>query len=117
MDIGQYKHFDVVGFIVRKELTKSVNNYSIISSRIISIRIKASPINMTIIKVYAPTTSHADEEIEELYKTIEKTISDSPKKDFLIVQGDWNAIVGKDTTWNECVGRFGIGNINEQGKD
>ena len=82
---GQDKHFEGVGFIVRKELTKAVINYSIISIRIISIRIKASPINMTIIKVYAPTTSHSDEEIEECYETIEKTISDSPKKDFLIV--------------------------------
>ena len=61
---------------------------SVISSRIISIRIKASKINITIIQVYALTTSHSDEEIEEFYETIEKTISDSPKKDFLIV-GDY----------------------------
>ena len=33
----------------------------------------------------------------------------------MIVQDDWNAKVGKDTTWNGCVGRFGIGNINERG--
>ena len=32
----------------------------------------------------------------------------------MIVQGDWNAKVGKDTTWNGCVVRFGIGNINER---
>ena len=69
---GQDKHFEGVGFIVRKELTKAVINYSVISSRIISIRIKASPINMTIIQVYAPTTSHSYEEIEEFYETIEK---------------------------------------------
>ena len=61
---------------------------------------------MTIIQVYAPTTSYSYEEIDEFYETIEKTISDSPKKNFLIVQGDWNAKVGKDTTWNGCVGRF-----------
>ena len=41
---------------------------------------------MTIILVYAPTTSHSDEEIEECYEYIEKTISNSSKKDFLIVQ-------------------------------
>ena len=51
---GQDKHVEGVGFIVRKKLTKYVINYSIISSRIIYIRIKASPINMTIIQVYAP---------------------------------------------------------------
>ena len=46
---GKVKHFKGVGLIVRKELTKAVINYSVISSRIISIRIKAIPINMTII--------------------------------------------------------------------
>ena len=36
---GQYKHFEGVGFLVWKDLTDSVNNYSTISSRIISIRV------------------------------------------------------------------------------
>ena len=71
---------------------------------------------MTLIQVYAPTTSHSDEEIEEFYETIEQTISHSPKKDSLIVQGDWNAKVGKNTIWNGCVGRFVTGIINDRGQ-
>ena len=46
---GQDKHFEGVGFLVKKYLTDSVINYSTISSRIISIRVKAKPINITII--------------------------------------------------------------------
>ena len=34
----------------------------------------------------------------------------------LIVQGDWNAKVGKNTTCNGCVGRFGTGIINDRGQ-
>ena len=38
----------------------SVINYSTISSRIISIQVKAKLINITIIQVYAPTTNYSD---------------------------------------------------------
>ena len=43
---------------------------------------------MKIIQVYASIISHSDEEIEECYETIEKTTSNSPYKDFLIVKGN-----------------------------
>ena len=90
-------------------------NYSAVSSRIMSIRIKANPMNISIIQIYAPTTTHEDQEIEDFYEIIEEEISKTPKKDFLIIQGDWNAKVGKDATWNVCVGRFGTGSMNERG--
>ena len=52
--------FECVGFLVRKDFTDSVINYSTISSSIISIRVKVKPINITIIQVYAPTTNYSD---------------------------------------------------------
>ena len=113
---GQSKHFEGVGFIIKKDFTKSVMNYSAVSSRIMSIRIKANPMNISIIQIYAPTTTHEDQEIEDFYESIEEEISKTPKKDFLIIQGDWNAKVGKDATWNGCVGRFGTGSMNERGQ-
>ena len=51
---------ECVGFLVRKDFTDSVINYSTISSSIISIRVKVKPINITIIQVYAPTTNYSD---------------------------------------------------------
>ena len=52
--------------------------------------------NITIIQIYAPTTAYTDEEIEQFYESIDNTIKETPKKDFLIIQGDFNAKVGKD---------------------
>ena len=60
---GQSKHFEGVGFIIKKHFTKSVMNYSVVSSRIMSIHIKANPMNISIIQIYAPTTTHEDQEI------------------------------------------------------
>ncbi len=76
------KHNYGVAFIVRKESANSVISCTPISSRIISIRVSAKPHNMTIIQVYAPTSDHDDDEIEELYdrKSSEGGYSGNPRR-------------------------------------
>ena len=93
---GQGKHYEGVGFMVKKEIKNSVINYTAVSSRIISIRIKESPMNITIIQIYAPITAYIDEEIDQFYESIDNTIKETPKKYFLIIRSDLNAKVGKD---------------------
>ena len=111
------KHQHGVAFIVRKEITGSVISCMPISSRLISICVSAKPHNMTIIQDYAPTTDHDDKEVEKFYELLESTIMEVPKKDIVIVQGDWNAKVGPDTyeNWAGTVGRFGISETNDRG--
>ena len=89
-----------------------------ISSRSISIQFAATPMNITIIQVYAPTTDYSDEDIEEFYELIEDTISKTPKKDFLEILGDWNVKAGTDlhTIWPNFIVRFGHGSTNSRGE-
>ena len=110
-------HQHGVAIMVRKELVSSVISCTPVSSRIISIRTSAKPHNLTIIQVYAPTTDHADEEVEEFYEQLENTIAKVPKKDITLVVGDWNAKVGTDSykDWSGTVGRFGTGQTNARG--
>ena len=56
-----------------------------------SLRVAAKPKNITIVQVYAPTFTHTDEEIEEFYEQLEEAMKKTPKKDLIVVQGDWNA--------------------------
>ena len=88
-----------------------------ISSRLISIRIAAHPKNVTIIQAYAPTSDHHDEEVEEFYEELEAIIKTIPKKDLIIVQGDFNAKVGPDAYahWAGTAGKFGCGETNDRG--
>ena len=58
--------------------------------------LRAAPFNITIIQVYAPTSGHDDSEVDHFYQKLQETIDQTPKKDILVVQGDWNAKVGKD---------------------
>ena len=62
-----------------------------VSSRLISIRLRAAPFNITIIQVYAPTSGHDDSEVDHFYQQLQETIYQTPRKDILVVQGDWNA--------------------------
>ena len=67
--------------------------------------------------MYSPTTDYDDNEVEEFYEQIDYIIKEVPKKDILVVQGDWNAKVGPDTynDWRGTVGKFGLGETNERG--
>ena len=49
--------------------------------------------HISVVQVYAPTNSYYDETVEEFYELIEQTLITIPKKDFIIIQGDWNAKV------------------------
>ena len=100
------RHANGVGFLVHKSIQSAVLGCQPISSRIITIRLKAKPLNITIIQVYAPTTDYDDEQIEQFYNQIQTVIDKVNKKDTLIIQGDWNAKVGVDAVedWADYFG-------------
>ena len=71
-----------------------------VSSRLVIIRLKAGPFNITIVHAYAPTTAYDVNKIEEFYDQLQNITDQAPKKDILVVQGDWNAKVGRDACGN-----------------
>ena len=75
------------------------------------------PQNITIVQVYAPTSNATDEKSEDFYNELEAVLTNIPKKDILIVQGDWNAKIGPDAypDWSGTVGKFAWGETNERG--
>ena len=88
-----------------------------VSSRLISIRLRAAPFNITIIQVYAPTSGHDDRGANHFYQQLQETIDQTPKKDILVVQGDWNAKVEKDAQADcgEVCGPYCNVKTNERG--
>ena len=92
---------DIVGPIEPRSDRKSRYDLTMIDYA----RLRAVPFNITIIQVYAPTSGHDDSEVDHFYQKLQETIDQTPKKDILVVQGDWNAKVGKDAQadWGEIV--------------
>ena len=88
-----------------------------ISSRLITIRLRATPFNVKVVQAYAPTTDDDDEKIEGFYEQLQEVVDQIPKKDILIVQGDWNAKVGKDAckNWKYTCGLYSNNETNERG--
>ena len=82
----------------------------------ISLRMASHPVNITIIEVYAPTSDYEDEEVEIFYEELEEMILKVHRKYLLIVQGDWNAIVGNtNDVGRYAVGKFALGKTNPRG--
>ena len=73
----------------------------------ISVCFQGKPFNITVIKVYAPT-SNTEEDIQDL---LERT----PKKDVIFIIGGWNAKVGSQDIPG-VMGKLDLGVQNEAGQ-
>ena len=81
------RHEYGVGFLVHKGVVDAVLGCRPVSSRLISIRLRAAPFNITIIQIYASTSGHDNSEVDHFYQQLQETIDQTPKKDILVVQG------------------------------
>ncbi|CAM4979656.1 unnamed protein product [Rotaria socialis] len=110
-------HMRGVGFLLSTQAKKALIGYNPTSSRIISARFDAAPFKISVIHVYAPTSSSSEEDIEAFYNDIEQALAKTDKKDVLILTGDWNAKIGNDNTdWKSVMGKYGYGDRNERGE-
>ena len=88
-----------------------------INERLIIARFYGTAANISIIQGYAPTNDAEPKEKEEFYDTLQSIIDKVPKKDLVIIMGDFNAKIGRDNTGREQVmGRHGEGEINANGE-
>ena len=116
---GQEKlHMRGVGFLLGEQAKKALIGYNPISSRVNSARFAAMPFDITVIHTYyAPTSSSSDEDIESFYSDVEDALTQTDKKDIIILTGDWNAKIGQDNTdWTSVMGKYGYGDRNERGE-
>ena len=74
----------------------------------ISVHLQGKPFNITVIQVYAPTSSSEEAEVEQFYEDLQELLELTPKKDVLFIIGDWNAKVGSQETPG-VMGKFGLG--------
>jgi len=105
------------GFLVHKAFFPFVCDYKDISDRLAMLSLQGKDNKFVFIQVYFPTSSHEDEEVEELYNQVQALVDKIPQRDFLFIMGDFNAKVGGlNATYPHCVGKHTIGSSNDRGE-
>ena len=81
------RHEYGVGFLVRKDIMNAVLGCRSVSSRLISVRLRAAPFN-SIIQAYAPTSGHAENEVDHFNQQLQETIDQRPgRRSFWLYKG------------------------------
>ena len=78
----------------------------------ISVHFQGKPLNISVIKVYAPISNA---EVEQFYEDLQDLLELTPKKDVLFIIGDWNAKTGSQEIPG-VTGKSGLGAQNKAGQ-
>ena len=104
-----------VAIMINIRVWNAVLGCNLKNDRIISVRFQGKPFNITVIQLYAPTSNAEEAEVERFYEDLQDLLELTPKKDVLLIIGDWNAKVGSQETPG-VTGKFGLGIRNEAGQ-
>ena len=106
-----------VGFLVKKQLLQVVEDYDPISERPAILTLQGKFSKIVIVQCYFPTSQYPDQDVIDLYDQIQVIIDRTPKRDHLIVMGDFNSKVGGlHTTYPSAIGKHTSGNYNSRGE-
>ena len=83
-----------VAIIGNKRVQSAVLGSNLKNNRMISVCFQGKPFNITVIQVYVPTSNAEEAEAEWFYEDLQDLLELTPKKDVLLIIGDWNAKVG-----------------------
>ena len=102
-----------MGLAIKKDIVTKLTEMP----RPISDRIMTMDNFATIISVYAPTMTVADENKEAFYNQQARVLCVIPRTDKIQLIGDFNARVGRDNNkWPLSMGKHGIGKCNSIGE-
>ena len=104
-----------VAIMLNKRVQNAVLGCNLKNDRMISVHFQGKPFNITVIQTYAPTSNTEEAEVEQFYEDLQGLLELTPKKDVLLIIGDWNAKVGSQETPG-ITGKFGLGVWNEAGQ-
>ena len=87
-----------IAIMVHKRVKNAVLGCNLKNDRMISARFQGKPFNITVIQAYAPTSNAEEAEVELFYEDLQDLLELTPKKDVLLIIGDWKAKVESQET-------------------
>jgi len=103
---------------INRKIAGALVGYEPVSDRVLVVRLNAIRGNITLIQAYGPTTAATDEEMDSFYQDLSQAVKQVPKRDTLLIMGDFNAKVGRrePSTMSSAVGLYCLGETNEAGE-
>ncbi|KAK2706032.1 hypothetical protein QYM36_016153, partial [Artemia franciscana] len=108
------KHFH--HYIYGRKIASGLLDYEAVSDRIVMACLKGQSNNLTKLSVYAPIRDAPDHLKDKFYADLQLTLNKIPRKDILVIGGDFNARIGtrlNDSEW--AIGSQGLGNYRING--
>ena len=107
---------DGVAFLLNKEASNSLMQWTPVNERIITARFHSRLRNISIVQVYASTEAAENEIKSAFYSSLSGVLSKIPKGDICICMGDFNSKVGADNDgFQHVMGKHGVGTRNNNG--
>jgi len=108
---GDKQEKNGVGILLNKVWGLQVENTYHVNDRISLIKLKTSTVNMIVIQVYFPTSNSEDDEIEQVYDSLDELLGTNQDSDNVIIMADFIAVVGEGQD-NQMIGKHGLGTRN-----
>ncbi|KAK6761887.1 hypothetical protein RB195_022831 [Necator americanus] len=104
-----------VGFVVYRSLVQLVDSHEILSPHLAILRLRSlRQKSISITNCYSSTSAADESELDAFYEELEEVVRNE-KSFYKFVVGDFNAKLGKATEEEYRIGRFGLGDRNENG--
>ena len=101
-----------VALIVNKRVQNAVLGCNLKNNRMISVHFQGKLFNITVIQAYTSNTNVKEAEVERFDEDLQDLLELTPKKDVLLIIGDWNAKVGSQEI-PQVTDKFGLRVQNE----
>ena len=101
-------HAHGVGIVLSRRAAASLLSWNPVSNRIISARLQGPQAKTTIIQAYAPTEDADDADKDSFYEELAIELRRTPRHDFVILAGDFNAQIGPERQgFEHLIGPYG----------
>ena len=101
--------------MVNKRVQNAVLGCNLKNDRKIPVCLQGKWFSITVFQVYVLISNAEEAEVEQFYENLQDLLELTPKKDVLLIIGDWNAKVGSQGI-RGVTGKFGLGVQNEAGQ-
>lgn len=111
------QHIEGVGLLLSQKARRALLMVEFVNERLMRARFRAKHTNLTVVVAYGPTEDKNDADKDMFMAQLDEVIGRIPKHDLIVLAGDLNAKVGGDhMTWPAVIGKFGIGEMNNNGQ-